>query len=59
MGTFHKISVSVATLILLLTFSGIVHGHVKLNVPRVRLPYFETISINFTLKVDSPGCYAW
>ncbi|ODM96783.1 hypothetical protein Ocin01_09896 [Orchesella cincta] len=33
--------------------------HVKLNVPRVRLPYFDNLSVNFTLQVGTPGCYRW
>jgi len=38
---------------------GIQGSVIRLNVPRVRLPYFDTFSVNFTLHVDTPGCYKW
>ncbi|XP_061397212.1 nuclear pore membrane glycoprotein 210 [Musca vetustissima] len=31
----------------------------KLNFPRVLLPIFDKISINFTLQVSEKGCYKW
>uniref|UniRef100_T1H9E2 BIG2 domain-containing protein n=1 Tax=Rhodnius prolixus TaxID=13249 RepID=T1H9E2_RHOPR len=31
----------------------------KLNVPRVLLPVFRDISVNFTLEVTGIGCYKW
>ncbi len=61
MGTFTRINNNklISLFLICICFVGVVKGHVKLNVPRVRLPYFETISVNFTLKVDTPGCYSW
>lgn len=32
---------------------------VKLNYPRVLLPIFEKLSINFTLEVIESGCFKW
>ncbi|XP_067001569.2 nuclear pore membrane glycoprotein 210 [Anabrus simplex] len=31
----------------------------KLNVPRVLLPIFNSLSLNFTLEVTEGGCYRW
>lgn len=31
----------------------------KLNYPRILLPIFDTISMNFTLEVVEKGCYTW
>jgi nuclear pore complex protein Nup210 len=30
-----------------------------LNYPRVLLPIFEQISVNFTLEVVEKGCFKW
>lgn len=32
---------------------------IKLNFPRVLLPIFEKLSINFTLEVIEGGCFKW
>lgn len=32
---------------------------VKLNYPRVLLPIFDKLSINFTLEVVEGGCFKW
>lgn len=32
---------------------------VKLNYPRVLLPIFDKLSINFTLEVIEGGCFKW
>lgn len=32
---------------------------VKLNYPRVLLPIFEKLSINFTLEIIEGGCFKW
>lgn len=32
---------------------------IKLNYPRVLLPIFDKISINFTLEVIETGCFKW
>lgn len=32
---------------------------IKLNFPRVLLPVFQKISINFTLEVIEGGCFKW
>ncbi|CAG7817186.1 unnamed protein product [Allacma fusca] len=57
----RDLRVSEALLVTCLVVAGIVccDAHIKLNVPRVRLPYFDTISVNFTLQVETPGCYQW
>lgn len=52
-----RILISSVVSIFLLT--GLAECHVKLNVPRVRMPYFDNLSVNFTLQVDTPGCYRW
>lgn len=31
----------------------------KLNYPRVLLPIFDHISVNFTLEVVEKGCFKW
>lgn len=31
----------------------------KLNYPRVLLPVFQQLSINFTLEVIEGGCFKW
>ena len=46
-------------LAIIFVFIGLGNAHLKLNVPRFRLPLFETASANFTLRVESPGCYIW
>ena len=43
-----------------LVFSLIfVTNSMKLNYPRVLLPIFEQISVNFTLEVVEKGCFKW
>lgn len=42
----------------LFAFAQQING-VKLNYPRVLLPIFDKLSINFTLEVIEGGCFKW
>ncbi|XP_039450976.1 nuclear pore membrane glycoprotein 210 [Culex pipiens pallens] len=47
------------TLVLALLALGSSAAATKLNYPRVLLPIFDHISVNFTLEVVEKGCYKW
>lgn len=31
----------------------------KINTPRVLLPWFEKLTVNFTFEIIEGGCYTW
>lgn len=31
----------------------------KINTPRVLLPWFENLNVNFTFEIHEGGCYTW
>uniref|UniRef100_A0AAG5DFW4 BIG2 domain-containing protein n=1 Tax=Anopheles atroparvus TaxID=41427 RepID=A0AAG5DFW4_ANOAO len=49
-------TLTVAVVLLATTRSG---AATKLNYPRVLLPIFDHISVNFTLEVVEKGCFKW
>ncbi|XP_058055409.1 nuclear pore membrane glycoprotein 210 [Anopheles bellator] len=51
-----RLTLAAAVTILLATRSG---DATKLNYPRVLLPIFDHISVNFTLEVVEKGCFKW
>ena len=44
--------------VLLLLYSIQIVASTKLNVPKLLLPFYSTVTTNFTLEV-SEGCYTW
>lgn len=56
MGCWLRITLA-ALLVISTTRSGV--DATKLNYPRVLLPIFDHISVNFTLEVVEKGCFKW
>lgn len=51
----YKTIYLITVLVLLLTSSE----SAKINTPRVLLPWFENIVVNFTFEISADGCYTW
>ncbi|KAJ8714954.1 hypothetical protein PYW08_004935 [Mythimna loreyi] len=48
-----------AVFLSLLCFLGCTCEGAKINTPRVLLPWFEDLNINFTFEIIEGGCYTW
>lgn len=49
---------SVILVLAVLLFSNTCEN-AKINTPRVLLPWFENLNVNFTFEIIEGGCYSW